>query len=342
MRSRLFLLLGRRVVSIERIGNGGNSRLYHVVCDDSSEYAAKAYSGATRDGLDRMEVELSSLRFLRKNGALNISEPVTVDKVNSMAIFSFIHGEPVDGANVTFSDIDQAVDFLTVLKSLCQRDGSRSLPDASEARFFIDSVADNLERRISRLAGISENNGVHRQMHAFVVDELNPALDKILSWTRLKSVERGISMMAELPHNERTLSPSDFGFHNALRRDDGKLYFLDFEYFGWDDPAKTAVDFLLHPAMSLNDNLKLRFIERITSLFNEESFAKRVEIVYPLFGLKWCAILLNEFLPENPGRPGQEMDEPLCADEILTRQLAKSRDMLRRVMSGYRSFRAAV
>jgi hypothetical protein len=32
----------------------------------------------------------------------------------------------------------------------------------------------------------------------------------------------------EIPRTERTLSPSDYGFHNALRRPDGTLVFLDF------------------------------------------------------------------------------------------------------------------
>ena len=54
---------------------------------------------------------------------------------------------------------------------------------------------------------------------------------------------------AELPVEQRTLSPSDFGFHNALRRPDGRVVFLDLEYFGWDDPAKMISDFLLHPAL---------------------------------------------------------------------------------------------
>ena len=32
-------------------------------------------------------------------------------------------------------------------------------------------------------------------------------------------------------------------------------------------------------------------------LAGQSAFAGRVAAVYPLFGLKWCLILLNEFLP---------------------------------------------
>ena len=51
-----------------------------------------------------------------------------------------------------------------------------------------------------------------------------------------------MSFERDIDSAERTLSPSDFGFHNALKRSDGRIVFLDFEYFGWDDPAKMTAE----------------------------------------------------------------------------------------------------
>ena len=48
---------------------------------------------------------------------------------------------------------------------------------------------------------------------------------------------------------ERCLSPSDFGFHNAILANDGRLRFIDFEYAGWDDPSKLICDFFCQPAV---------------------------------------------------------------------------------------------
>jgi hypothetical protein len=77
------------------------------------------------------------------------------------------------------------------------------------------------------------------------------------------------------------------------------LAFVDFEYFGWDDPAKTVVDFVLHPGMSLAEELKQRFTKGFLAAFADVArLADRARIVYPLYGLKWCLILLNDFLPE--------------------------------------------
>jgi hypothetical protein len=45
---------------------------------------------------------------------------------------------------------------------------------------------------------------------------------------------------APLSARLQVLSLSDFGLHNPLRHPDGKLAFLGFEYFGWDEPAKQS------------------------------------------------------------------------------------------------------
>jgi len=143
---------------------------------------------------------------------------------------------------------------------------------------------------------------------------------------------------AEITENERTLSPSDFGFHNALRRTDG-IVFLDFEYFGWDDPAKMIADFLLHPAMELAQDLKRRFMAQVLTNFNDNHhLAVRVEIVYPLFGLKWCLILLNEFIPRELQRRGFAQGEEVCSDERRARQLRQAKALLDHLMSERPSF----
>ena len=109
------------------------------------------------------------------------------------------------------------------------------------------------------------------------------------------------------PSAARTLSPSDFGFHNAIRRAGGGLAFVDFEYFGWDDPAKTIADYLLHPAMALGDALKRRFADQVQAAFGELPGSPRARAwcIHGL-GLKWALILVNDFLPERFSQPDAE------------------------------------
>src|SRR5512141_137544 len=139
----------------------------------------------------------------------------------------------------------------------------------------------------------------HSALKEFLDGEFTPFFEHVAQWSEARLRAAGQSFMEALDSDRRTLSPSDFGFHNALRQPDGSMIFLDFEYFGWDDPAKMIVDFLLHPAMALSPALKRTFATRIFRRFADwPSLRERVESVYPLFGLKWCMIFLNEFLPE--------------------------------------------
>ena len=59
--------------------------------------------------------------------------------------------------------------------------------------------------------------------------------------------------------NQLILSPSDFGFHNIVKNKK-KLYFLDFEYSGFDDPLKLLSDFyvirIIRSPEKINNSLK--------------------------------------------------------------------------------------
>ena len=133
---------------------------------------------------------------------------------------------------------------------------------------------------------------------------------------------------------ERTLSPSDFGFHNARRRGDSSLVFLDFEYFGWDDPVKLTADILMHPGMVLSAEEDAAFQAGLAEINREdETYGARLSALWPLFALRWCLILLNEFLPERWFRR-MYADGERNRESAQTRQLEKSGAMLRRVMAG--------
>lgn len=76
------------------------------------------------------------------------------------------------------------------------------------------------------------------------------------------------------------------------------MVFIDFDYFGWDDPVKLAADFLWHPAMELRSKLAVEWKTAMLELFSADpDFERRLEIAMPLYGLRWAMIILNEFLP---------------------------------------------
>jgi hypothetical protein len=127
------------------------------------------------------------------------------------------------------------------------------------------------------------------------------------------------------------LSASDFGFHNALRRRDGRFAFVDFEYFGWDEPVKAIADVMLHPGMMLPRELAQRYRARVEAALRDgdRGLSFRLDLLFPSIVLLWCLILLNEFLPERWTRRAMAGDRD-DREAAQATQLRKARDLFSR------------
>lgn len=332
-------LLGSKVTHIDRIGGGRNSRVYKLTCGNSNLYAAKLYFRHGSDRRNRLETEFASCQFLWENGVKNIPQPLKADEEYGCAVYEYIAGKKITPQNATNIEIDSAVNFLVKLKELKIRESSPHLPLASEAFFSVQAIVQNIEQRLSRLSGLPNAEAPYIALDKFLIEEFVPAFRKITNWCQANLDRAQMCYIAEIEYEDKTLSPSDFGFHNALQRDSGEIIFLDFEYFGWDDPAKMISDFLLHPALELRENLKQRFFDQILRGFQDyRHLAERVEIVYPLFGLKWCLILLNEFVPQDLLRRGFAQTSDLDRSKLQIEQLAKAKRMLQKILADYEQF----
>jgi hypothetical protein len=334
-------LVGRAPVAAEPIGTGRNNRVFRVTLADAgaqvpASVVLKFYRRDPGDARDRLASEFRALQLLWRNDVRAIPYPIAADRDRYCAIYEYIAGDPLAGRAVTGDDIDAAVRFAAGLKALRARPGAADLPVASEACFSLESVAASLVGRVDRLRA-SERGGDGRPLHEWLDRVFDPLLDAALTWCRDAAAPAGLSFDDELAVDHRTLSPSDFGFHNTIRRPDGSLAFVDFEYFGWDDPAKTLVDFVLHPGMALPEDLARRFAAGFQDAFSDVPLLEtRARIVYPMFGLKWCIILLNEFLPERRAAALTDPASAAQASETRAAQLAKATAMAERICREYR------
>ncbi|CBN55128.1 MULTISPECIES: phosphotransferase [Kamptonema] len=332
-------LLGSEVNHIQRIGGGRNSKVYKLTCANDSQYAAKLYFRHNSDKRNRLVTEFSSLQFLWENGVSQIPQPLVADKDFGCALYEYIEGSNILPQEATSNEISKAVDFLVKLAELKVRKNSHFLPLASEAFFSVQAIVQNIEQRLSRLSALPNSEAPYKALAEFLTGEFQPAFHQIVNWCQTNLNQSEMSYTAEIEEREKTLSPSDFGFHNALRRANGEIIFVDFEYFGWDDPAKTISDFLLHPGMDLADGVRQQFFGEMLRGFRDyRHLAKRVEIVYPLFGLKWCLILLNEFVPQDLLRRGFAQGSDLDRSPLQIEQLAKAKRMLQKILANYEQF----
>ena len=283
-------LLGH-VASLEPIGGGRNSRVYRVAGSDGRLYALKAYFRRATESRDRLEVEFAALEFLWRQGFRGVPEPMAADRAAGYALYAYVEGQRLSPGAISADDVDAAADFLARLKRLSAAAERETLPRAAEACFSGRELFDNLMFRQDRLARQAADGTA---LQEFLDGQWTPALARVASWSR-----GHMDWDQPLPTAHRTLSPSDFGFHNALRRAGGAWVFLDFEYFGWDDPVKLVADVLWHPGMALAAPLRQKFYDGAADVYKvEPGFLSRFEHDAPAYGLRWALIVLNEFLPD--------------------------------------------
>lgn len=322
--STLSRLAGADVTAPLEIHGGRNSRVLRFSAGGKSLIAKFYYRGAG-DGRDRFSAETAALRFLAENGSLFAPRLIAADEKAGCAVLEDLGGRKLTGREIGKTEIGQAVDFTAELHAFKGKPGADRLPQASEACFSLRALTEHLASRLSRLRA-AEDAGLDRYLR----DELSPAVSKAASWA-----EALVPAGRELAPSERTLSQSDFGFHNALLCAGGRLRFVDFEYFGWDDPAKMISDFLLQPVEGLSAEARSDFREGALARFGQAGLGDRVTAVYPLYGLKWALIMLNGFLAEHGARRGFAK-----VSETPAEQIEKSRRMLARMNTEHRGFAA--
>jgi hypothetical protein len=327
-------LAGAEVLSLEPVKGGGNNRVYGVRLSDGRMVAAKCYPSQKEDPRDRLGVEFGGLSFLaQQRVGPALPRPLAADREAGVALYEWIEGAAVastDPAARHPGDVDQALELLGKLHELRLTPGAKELPPGSDPCFSGTELVAGIAGRRERLGEVTEDNN---SLGGFLLKEFDPALEEATQRAMRDYEATGMDFDAPIAEGARTLSPSDFGFHNARRREDGSLVFLDFEYFGWDDPAKLTADILMHPGMVLSAEEETKFRAGLAEINREDpAYGMRLSALWPLFGLRWCLILLNEFLPERWFRR-LYADGERDRETAQARQLEKSGAMLRRAMT---------
>jgi Phosphotransferase enzyme family len=331
-------LLGRQPDSITGVRGGRNSRVYRVTIGDES-FALKQYFRHQGDHRDRMQTEFTALQFMQAAGIAAIARPIASSPSADCALVEWIEGTPIPPDSIDREELEQGVHFLLALRARSRAQRGEWNAPASEARFSVEQVLENVENRLAELSRSARVGRCGERFDRFFREELEPAVPAIRKWAMNASKVTGVDFSTEIPIPDRTLSPSDFGFHNALRKPSGEVVFLDFEYFGWDDPAKMICDFILHPAMQVTADDKRRFVRQLLDgMADVKLLAERVEVLYPVFGLKWVLILLNEFLPEHLLRRQFAGIGGDTHEELQLAQLAKATTLFRHVLSNHDPF----
>jgi hypothetical protein len=288
--------------ALEPLAGGANNRVFRVVTGERT-LVLKSYFAHPGDPRDRCGAEWAFATTAWRNGVRCIPEPLASDPENRMSLFEFVPGRKLLSHEVTRERVGEALAFFLALNPREQSAGVELLPAGSEACFRLSDHLHCLRRRVDRLQGIDPVAAIDREAVAFVTQTLRPLCNQTLETTLRTAHNLGLAPDDELCNGDRRVSPSDFGFHNALLGPDGTMKFIDFEYAGWDDPAKTICDFFCQPECPVPMEFWGLFNEEIARhIVDLDRHRRRVELLLPVYRLKWCCILLNEFLPAGSHR----------------------------------------
>jgi len=275
-------LLGCGTDDAAQVTGGGNNKILRVRC--GGEAVALKFHDAGGGRHDRFEVEWQAMSLMSEAG-LPVPRPLARDAASRCIAYQWIDGRRPDACGP--AEAEALAAFLLALQDLRDLSAAARFGPASAATLSAAAVARQFHGRLRRLHEVSAGDPA---LAAFLEQELTPAAAGMFD---------GLSA-ATLPPACQILSPSDFGIHNCLRRHDGGLAFLDFEYFGWDDPVKAVIDALLHPGGGMGAEARARFLAMTVPAFarHDPGFEERLHRLAPLLGMIWCLIILNEFLPE--------------------------------------------
>ncbi|HEX4609770.1 MAG TPA: aminoglycoside phosphotransferase family protein [Urbifossiella sp.] len=290
------------VGGVTPLAGGANNRVFRLDTG-TGPVLLKSYFRHPDDPRDRLAAEWAFARFAWDAGVRYTPRPLATDRDAGLALYEYVPGRSLHGTTATDADVDEAIGFYRALHAAKARAGSAELPRASESCFSLDDHFATVARRVERLRSLPVGGVADLAAAAFVDGDLVPAWREVLTAAKADAAASRLPADRPVATADRCVSPSDFGFHNALRESSGRLRFIDFEYAGWDDPAKLVCDFFCQPAVPAPAAAFDRFAAAVADGCAEPpTFRARAALLLPVYRVKWVCIMLNEFLPVGGSR----------------------------------------
>ncbi len=309
---------------------GANNKVFHLQAG-AAEVLLKQYFQDPGDARNRLAAEFAFCRFAWTGEGARVPKPLACRPEASMALYEYISGRRLAAAEVDEAAVAEALDFYETINRSRHSPAAAALPTASEACFSVPEHLRCVNERVARLTQIDDASEIGAAARAFVREQLAPAWEELRS--RTEDVAKESGLLGRMPKSDERLSPSDFGFHNAIKTGEGPLRFIDFEYAGWDDPAKLVCDFFCQPAVPVPESCFEAVAARVAGdLSAPQLHVRRIRMLLPVYRMKWCCIFLNEFL-KTGGRRRQFSSGGGAVETKQAAQLEKAKEGLTRLQA---------
>lgn len=279
----------------ESLGGGFNNSIFKIETENNQIFTLKWYF---KDDRDRLKREFSSFEYLRSIGENRLPTPFYKDDEIGYALYSFEEGSVRTGSELSYKDLDQFLSFIGRLQALQPESVIKKFDNAVLSTRSIEQRHSSIMLKTQKFIDFASTNKVDSQVLEFIDDR--QVLQKMSSgMQKIKDASNG-DFSTEIDPSLVRLSPVDFGPHNALFKKHGEICFLDFEYFGWDDPIKIVANFVTHEGtFGLPKDKISYFIEKYQK---QSTFSKkmlnRLNLFVPLETFNWIGIFLWSLTPE--------------------------------------------
>ena len=284
------------VKMIERTGNNKAAIIY----TEKKTFFAKKYFNSTSDKKDRFQSEVLFFEYAKKCAPYFIPKIYAIDNASRIILFENIIGRSLKPEDINIESIISAAAFFSSLNIPEFKFNLRNkINSAAEACFSINAHLDLVERRILNLEKVVADN--LKDINATqTISLIRGSFEKIKNHIMFYSKENMIDIDLEIQISDRVISPSDFGFHNCLKNENNELVFFDFEYSGWDDPAKVIGDFFNQLQVPVSEKYFDFFVNKaFENNLNKSELVIRAKLLLPLYKIKWACIAMNIFIPIN-------------------------------------------
>lgn len=283
-------ITGLSFSNIKPLTGGRNSQIFQLNKSDGC-YALKFFRTDENNSRDRFDAEIFALKLFAENGIQCVPKLIAHDREKNCILMEWITGEHIEEFNL--NDINSLSSFVKTIHEISKTIITEKIRFATEACLNGKEIVSQIKRRIKCLEASIK---AYPELKEFLNKDFIPTFLEKTNSIKAEYNKNDLVFDQDISPLQLTLSPVDIGSHNCLRNGN-KLYFLDFEFFGRDDPVKLVADTLQHPGSILGQKANDVLRNKISSIFSDdEFFLTRLNCLYPLFGLKWCLIVLNPYL----------------------------------------------
>ncbi len=305
--------LGACPDTLEPLMGGINNQVFRCKAAER-RFVLKGYAAHRTGEHDRFKAEVEFLNYASLVAPEFVPQFMGSDERSRSLVLESLEGERFqEGSHPSKDDIERAVIFIRSLNTGIDLAKQYVKSSAADGFLRLTEHLQNIEYRVSEMGvqHLPENFRARaEELTKSIRRELNHLQD---STTQL--IAKGYCENALSP-SARCISPSDFGFHNAIRTPQG-IKFFDFEFAGWDDPVKAVSDFDLQPRVPLN--LRARVLSKALPQWGK-GLAERYDVLFPILKLKWTCIILAVL---NPDRYAQiiALDDGQASEQLVRGKL---------------------